>query len=50
MRNCSADAARSFSTDAFADSGQLQGQVDFATFVDNRYDEALAPLFGTPQS
>lgn len=36
--------------DAFADSGQLQGQVDFAKFVDNRYDEALAPLFGTPQS
>lgn len=36
--------------DAFADSGQLQGQVDFAAFVDNRYDEALAPLFGTPQS
>lgn len=36
--------------DAFADSGQLQGQVDFAKFVNNRYDEALAPLFGTPQS
>lgn len=36
--------------DAFADSGQLQGQVDFASFVDNRYDESLAPLFGTPQS
>ncbi|MFC9982415.1 ABC transporter substrate-binding protein [Gordonia sp. NPDC127522] len=36
--------------DAFADSGQLQGQVDLAKFVDNRYDEALAPLFGTPQS
>ncbi|MFE0750523.1 ABC transporter substrate-binding protein [Gordonia sp. NPDC058843] len=36
--------------DAFADSGQLQGKVDFGTFVDNRYDESLAPLFGTPQS
>ncbi|AFR50089.1 MULTISPECIES: ABC transporter substrate-binding protein [unclassified Gordonia (in: high G+C Gram-positive bacteria)] len=36
--------------DAFADSGQLQGQVDVAKFVDNRYDASLAPLFGAPQS
>jgi sulfonate transport system substrate-binding protein len=32
--------------DAFADSGQLQGEVDFGRFVDDRYNEALTPLFG----
>lgn len=36
--------------DAFAESDQLQGEVDFATFVDNRYDGALTEYFAQPAS
>ncbi|MDS1114340.1 ABC transporter substrate-binding protein [Gordonia westfalica] len=36
--------------DAFAESGQLQGEVDFAAFVDNRYDGALTEYFAEPAS
>lgn len=36
--------------DAFTKSGQLQGDLTFADFVDNRYDPALAEYFEQPAS
>jgi sulfonate transport system substrate-binding protein len=33
--------------DAFSSAGQLPGQVDMKAFVDNRYNNAVAPLVGT---
>jgi sulfonate transport system substrate-binding protein len=33
--------------DAFSTAGQLPGQVDMKAFIDNRYNNAVAPLAGT---
>jgi sulfonate transport system substrate-binding protein len=33
--------------DAFTSAGQLPGKVNFAEFVDRRYNAELAPLVGT---
>ena len=35
--------------DAFTDSGQIQGGVNFADYTDKRYNEALTPYFVAPQ-